>query len=297
MDLPNLTTLAALRQPNLRVKKVLCVQIAPRSEHERTAGGRVVLAAMKLSYRHADRVIALSSGVRDELIDIVPALRGRVSVIHNACVDERVLSASSSGEGVPKTSRSVVLAVGRLTEQKGFMDLLEAFHHVRKEHDAELWILGTGPLRDALQRRIHELDLAGSVLMLGFRDNPQDFMRRATVFVLSSHWQCRRGGLGVRRRGGIDRLPSRTIGDHRARQDWASGSGRRHRRDGGRNRPLSPRTCASRKHDCGRTAACRGFLGFRHRSCLRRRARAHPWRLVTPVRRLIGPLGAWRATG
>jgi glycosyltransferase involved in cell wall biosynthesis len=49
-----------------------------------------------------------------------------------------------------------------------------------------LIILGSGPLREALQDLVAKLDLAGSVDFLGSRPNEFPFIRRADEFLLSS---------------------------------------------------------------------------------------------------------------
>jgi glycosyltransferase involved in cell wall biosynthesis len=56
--------------------------------------------------------------------------------------------------------------VGRLVEEKGLRVLLDAFARLHPESDATLVVLGDGPLRDELQRRIAAPPLAGRVRWL-----------------------------------------------------------------------------------------------------------------------------------
>jgi glycosyltransferase involved in cell wall biosynthesis len=93
---------------------------------------------------------------------------------------------------IPETlapGEKLIVAVGRLVEQKGYPVLLRAFAQVRKTANARLWILGEGPLRVALKKQARELQLSEAVRFLGFRSNPYAYMARADVFVLSSHWE------------------------------------------------------------------------------------------------------------
>lgn len=61
-----------------------------------------------------------------------------------------------------------VLAVGRLTEQKGFDKLIDAWNIVSKNIDGwTLSIVGDGPLKDDLQKQIDELGLSKSVFLKG----------------------------------------------------------------------------------------------------------------------------------
>ncbi|MEO6080247.1 MAG: glycosyltransferase [Steroidobacteraceae bacterium] len=60
------------------------------------------------------------------------------------------------------------LFVGRLAQEKGLLDLLDAFNQVRKTMPtACLDLVGEGPMRTALANRISELGLADSVVLHG----------------------------------------------------------------------------------------------------------------------------------
>jgi glycosyltransferase involved in cell wall biosynthesis len=80
----------------------------------------------------------------------------------------------------------VVVAVGRLVAQKGFSFLLRAFAVLRKTHDAKLLILGEGRQRQRLMAEAGELGLEDHVSLPGFVDDPFAYLRRSSVFALSS---------------------------------------------------------------------------------------------------------------
>ena len=83
----------------------------------------------------------------------------------------------------------VILAAGRLTEQKDYPTLLRAFSTLREAHRARLLILGEGELRPSLESLVAELGLVDDVIMSGYADNPYRYMARAAVFVLCSAWE------------------------------------------------------------------------------------------------------------
>ena len=83
----------------------------------------------------------------------------------------------------------MVLGVGRLTAQKAFSVLIEAFAQVRKSQPARLLILGEGEERPMLEALIGQLGLEQDVNLPGFVSNPYPYMARAAVFVLSSRWE------------------------------------------------------------------------------------------------------------
>ena len=82
--------------------------------------------------------------------------------------------------------RPVVLAVGRLAPQKDFATLLRGFAEAEATSSLHLVVLGEGPERGALVELASTLGIAGRMFLPGFVPNPQAYLRRARVFVLSS---------------------------------------------------------------------------------------------------------------
>jgi glycosyltransferase involved in cell wall biosynthesis len=88
--------------------------------------------------------------------------------------------------GVP-AGRLVVGAVGRLSEEKGFDLLVRAADRLLREGlDLELWVVGTGDQRPALERLIAGLGRCDRVRLLGYRADTVDLYHAMDVFVLSS---------------------------------------------------------------------------------------------------------------
>ena len=82
-----------------------------------------------------------------------------------------------------------ILAVGRLTQQKGFDILIKAFSELNFKNKIKLIILGEGKERKNLEKLIDELDLKEQVLLYGKVDNPFIYMKYAKFFVLSSRYE------------------------------------------------------------------------------------------------------------
>ena len=81
--------------------------------------------------------------------------------------------------------RLVFGGVGRLSDEKGFLDLIDAFAQT-KGIDAELWIAGEGPQRPVLEERIRHHQLKDRVRLLGFVNDPQALFEALDGFILSS---------------------------------------------------------------------------------------------------------------
>ena len=82
------------------------------------------------------------------------------------------------------------MAVGRLTYQKGFDHLIEAWKIVRKKFpDWQLDIYGEGKLRPALQRQIDEGGLSGCVHLVGTRTDMGSEYAGHSMAVMSSNFE------------------------------------------------------------------------------------------------------------
>src|SRR5204863_232792 len=84
--------------------------------------------------------------------------------------------------------RPTLVAIGRLAPEKRFTLLLEAFARARSQSGGshQLLIVGEGPERRVLARRIAVLRLAGSVRLAGYVDGADRLLARAAGFVISS---------------------------------------------------------------------------------------------------------------
>jgi glycosyltransferase involved in cell wall biosynthesis len=78
-------------------------------------------------------------------------------------------------------------AIGRLSPEKGFQILLEAFKTVEQVHpEARLLILGEGSERNALEAKIKRLRLEKKVFMPGYVADARRYIPLFRVYVLSS---------------------------------------------------------------------------------------------------------------
>lgn len=162
------------------------------SEDTKGLKGRAVRELMRVTYRWAHAVIAVSRGVAASLEGELGLSPGSVTVIANPVVTQRVMDGAREPLDHPWFAVGqppVVLGVGRLSEQKGFDTLLRAFASVHAATPCRLVILGEGPERDALGELARALGVEGDFALPGFVANPFSYMARCGVFVLSSRWE------------------------------------------------------------------------------------------------------------
>jgi len=143
-------------------------------------------------YPWADAVVGVSGGVIDDLVNLLPAVPAdRFHVIYNPIVTPELRAKALVPIDHPWFANGdpVLVAVGRLREQKDFPTLVKAFARVRSQRKAKLLILGDGSERSNLERLVAEMSLSDDVALPGYTDNPYAYLARAAAFVLSSKWE------------------------------------------------------------------------------------------------------------
>jgi glycosyltransferase involved in cell wall biosynthesis len=152
-------------------------------------------------FRYVDRtfmsgvaaIVAISDAVRE--FHVRAGLPAQKLVTIHYGLDELPSAPSEltpDSAGIP-TDAPLVLAIGRLIEQKDHATLLDAFARVHRDLPAaRLAILGWGRLEEATKNRVRELGLQDAVLLPG-RVEPAAWLARADVFAHTSRWE----GFGI----------------------------------------------------------------------------------------------------
>jgi len=130
----------------------------------------------------------------------LPAFRnfpaGKLHVIANGIPPRAEPLAALGAGGVPALPQGLVafmrrrptlLAIGRLSAEKGFALLVESFARARgPECDWQLLVVGEGRERPALQAQIAALDLQEAVQLGGYVEGADRLLGYAAGFVMSS---------------------------------------------------------------------------------------------------------------
>jgi glycosyltransferase involved in cell wall biosynthesis len=141
-------------------------------------------------YGAADAVVAVSQGVKDDLVARTGLKADHVRVIHNP-----VRTPDPAARADPalltwwKDARASLIAVGSLKPAKDYPTLLRAFEQLARRRNARILILGEGPARPQLERLVAELGLQERVRLPGAVSDPYPYLTEADLFVLSSAWE------------------------------------------------------------------------------------------------------------
>lgn len=136
----------------------------------------------RLKMAEAAFVVTVSDFNKAHLRSVAEADSARIERLYNGIDLSRF-----SFSGIEQRDPREVLAVGRLIEKKGYFDLIEAARLlVARGVDFRLSIVGDGPLRGEIERRIETHGLKDRVKLLGIMPQVDvvDRMRRAGCFAL-----------------------------------------------------------------------------------------------------------------
>ncbi len=141
-------------------------------------------AIVRLTYRFSDQVIAVSEGVRHDLVENYGVADRKVQVIHNP-IDPQRISALGSERPTVDLPDGYILGIGRLTANKNFPLLIRSY--LESGIAEKLVIMGDGQERGALEKLISQLGLDGKVLLVGYVQNPYPIIKAARALVSSSN--------------------------------------------------------------------------------------------------------------
>lgn len=149
-------------------------------------------------YAGADGVVTVSLGLRQDLLDFLGLPPNIVRTIYNPAFEADLQAQAARPPEEPwlvDKELPVCVAIGRISEQKGYDTLLEALALVNQERPLRLLAIGGADkkrhleLKKRLEARCANLGLAGMVKFLGFRPDCPALLSRADLYVLASRYE------------------------------------------------------------------------------------------------------------
>jgi glycosyltransferase involved in cell wall biosynthesis len=138
-------------------------------------------------YNNFHRIIAQSDDMQKDLVENIHINPDKIVKINNPVDVEFIQKQMNSEKKFFDSAVKNVVAIGNLSERKGFDLLLNVFAHLKNE-SIHLSILGDGRDLAILWQQKEELGL-DKVEFLGVQPNPYPFLHQADLFVLSSRYE------------------------------------------------------------------------------------------------------------
>ncbi len=173
MDRTNVLVLLATRFLKIPVL------VSERTDPVLCYPGRLWHTARLISYNFACKVIVQTNKVKNRYPFI---LRRKFVVIPNPVLPPASKHISRAD--------NIIASMGRMTEEKRFDLLIEAFYFVRKKFpELQLEIYGDGPLRENLEQMVSKLEIEDSVRFCGTVKDVDEIFQKISIFVLASRYE------------------------------------------------------------------------------------------------------------
>lgn len=148
----------------------------------------------RLYYEKADVVCTISETCRQALVENFPQFSNKFKVIENISsvrwINEQSANLNemeNAGDGFINDTRFRIVSIGRLTEQKGFENAVNAARVLKDDKIDFCWyVLGEGPLRKSLEEHADNIGVSDRIKFIGIRSNPYPYIRLADVFAMPS---------------------------------------------------------------------------------------------------------------
>ncbi|MFV0577517.1 MAG: glycosyltransferase [Fusobacterium ulcerans] len=143
-----------------------------------------------------DRVVAICDEMKEEIENIYPNLKGKVSRIYNPFNFERIEKLMEDERELTKEQKKMLnedycIAIARLDNvQKDFLTLVRAYKFVKENGiQDKLYIIGDGPSKEEIINEIKKLSLEENIKLIGLSKNPYIWLKNSKLFVHSSKYE------------------------------------------------------------------------------------------------------------
>lgn len=180
----------------IALKKCLNVEVCIRTAHLASEWEKGWLGKAKSSAAHYfyPRYLDIQIGVSREIVDaLCKNYKHGTKMLPARLIYNGINMGTESPlrpESQKKSSSFTIGSVGRLTEQKGFSDLISATAIAQKQiPNLRLILVGEGELRESLQDGAEKLGIEDYVTFTGKVSNVKDYLKQFDLFISSSLWE------------------------------------------------------------------------------------------------------------
>lgn len=148
----------------------------------------------KKIYNKYDKLIFVSNDNKNSFNELYrdTKLASKEEVIYNYIDKSRIIEKSNIGIGQEYIDKEVtsLITVARLVKQKAIDRLINVHKKLIEAGLAHnIYVIGDGPEKENLQKQIKDLKVEDTFKLMGKRENPYPYVKRADYFVLLSEFE------------------------------------------------------------------------------------------------------------
>lgn len=138
-------------------------------------------------YQVMDGIIAVSEELLRITEDVFPQYASRMRVIYDVVNYDLIQEMALVEDVLTVETRPIILTMGRLAPQKGYPLAIQACRILKdKGYNIAWYVLGEGSERTSLEEMIHENGLEDTFYLLGVKENPYVYLKKAHIYVQTS---------------------------------------------------------------------------------------------------------------
>lgn len=134
----------------------------------------------------ADKILTVSKAIGKEYI-FFNFIRNKTRCIGNPLERKKILK---QVKGIDSEKKYDICCTARISKQKNPMEFLNIIYQVKSiiPEIKAIWI-GDGEMKNDMKQKIKELGMENNVKLLGFKNNPYEYMKKSKIFLLTSDWE------------------------------------------------------------------------------------------------------------
>lgn len=141
-----------------------------------------------------DKVICICQEMKEDLLKLSNKLEKKVDYIYNPVNFEKIKELSEENFSVEEevlANEKFLLTIARFDcVPKDFETLFKAFDLAKeKGYDGKLYVIGDGEDRAKVESFLNDCKYKKDILLLGRKENPYNWLRKADKFILSSRYE------------------------------------------------------------------------------------------------------------
>lgn len=155
-----------------------------------TVGKTLTPQHEKEAYQLMNKVVFVSNNAKEQFETLFGRGMTNNVVLYNPIDKDAILQKARDLSQENYKNKTTLVAVGRLSKEKGFDRLLRVVHMLNsKGYDFDMWIIGDGVMKEELleYKKKNSLD---NVTFWGFKNPPYPWINQADIFISSSYTEA-----------------------------------------------------------------------------------------------------------
>jgi len=142
-------------------------------------------------YLKYQKIFTVSDEVKTHFLEVYPDCESKTHVFHNFIDQDKIRQRSKEPGGFKDSFDGIrLLTVGRLTHQKAYDIAIDSMKVLRLHGiNARWYILGEGPLRPMLEKKIAKENLGEDFYLLGAVSNPYPYFAQTDIYIHATRFE------------------------------------------------------------------------------------------------------------